>query len=341
MKRLSIFNKIVFFFNSLFATALLFAYLLPYIPPSVFPFLSVLALGMPVLLLVNFIFLVYWLIKFKRQFLLSTFVLLLGLNHIFSLYKFSEAQEVTDKAEIKLMSYNVRQFNKYKWLEGDIAGEIIDFVKKEKVDIFCSQEYNMHDLVVFDEFKNHYIKESVQSKSIGQAIYTNYPIINKGSLDFQSGNNCIYADIKVKEDTLRIFNVHFESLKIIPEVKSLQKENKKKLINRVGASFRKQEEQVSLLKEKLAQTPYKSIICGDFNNSAFSYIYNELVDFGYKDAFKIAGNGTGKTFDFDFIPLRIDFFLVDKTIQVNEFNNYDVQLSDHYPISTTIHLPED
>ena len=113
------------------------------------------------------------------------------------------------------------------------------------------------------------------------------------------------------------------------------------MFKRLANGFVKQVDQTELILQHQYSWKGKKVICGDFNNSAFSYIYNELVDFGYKDAFKIAGNGTGKTFDFDFIPLRIDFFLVDKTIQVNEFNNYDVQLSDHYPISTTIHLPED
>ena len=50
------------------------------------------------------------------------------------------------------------------------------------------------------------------------------------------------------------------------------------------------------------------------------------------DAFAKAGSGTGRTFVFDFLPLRIDFILSDPIFKVLDFENYDIALSDHYPI---------
>ena len=47
MKGLSWFNKFLFFLNSIFAGALLFAYLLPFIPPKTFALLSVFSLAVP------------------------------------------------------------------------------------------------------------------------------------------------------------------------------------------------------------------------------------------------------------------------------------------------------
>ena len=55
-----------------------------------------------------------------------------------------------------------------------------------------------------------------------------------------------------------------------------------------------------------------------------------------KDTFKQSGNGFGRTFNFKFFPLRIDFILVDEAFTVNNYRTYDVQLSDHYPIKTTL-----
>ena len=54
------------------------------------------------------------------------------------------------------------------------------------------------------------------------------------------------------------------------------------------------------------------------------------------DAFKASGNGFGRTFNFKFFPLRIDFILVDDAFTVNSFKTYDVELSDHYPVKTTL-----
>ena len=47
MKGLNWFDRFLFLLNILFAVALLFAYLLPYIPPSSFALLSVFSLGVP------------------------------------------------------------------------------------------------------------------------------------------------------------------------------------------------------------------------------------------------------------------------------------------------------
>ena len=197
MKPLNIFNKLIFFINSLFATALLLAYLLPYIPPSTFPFLSVLSLGMPVLLIINIIFLIYWLVKLKKQFLLSCLVLLLGFNHILSLYRVEADTYKKQPEDIKLLSYNVRQFNRFNWIEGDtVTNQIIHFIEDEKPDIVCLQEYHKRKDINFSGFKHKYEVITIEDERFGQAIYTNYPVINKGSLEFEdSNNNAIYLDV--------------------------------------------------------------------------------------------------------------------------------------------------
>ena len=59
-----------------------------------------------------------------------------------------------------------------------------------------------------------------------------------------------------------------------------------------------------------------------------------------QDAFIQAGSGIGKTFDFNFMPLRIDFIMPDDQFQVNSFMNYTVKYSDHYPVMTSLKLLE-
>ena len=84
---------------------------------------------------------------------------------------------------------------------------------------------------------------------------------------------------------------------------------------------------------------YKTIVCGDFNNTAYSYVYRQIKG-DLLDTFEDAGNGFGKTYDFKFFPTRIDFILADKSFEVNAFKSYDEKLSDHYPILAKVSLKE-
>lgn len=340
MKRLSFIDKVIFFTNSIFSLALLLAYLLPFVPPKTFPFLSLLSLGVPFLIIVNVLFLIYWLLRMKRQLFLPLIVLLIGLHHVFSLFSFSPEPEKVDQNEVvSIMSYNVRLFNKYRWLEKDnVPQKIKNFIAKEDPDILCVQDYYKTDSINIEKFKYSYIQTKGENSTSGHAIFSNYPIVHKGSLDFpDTFNNAIFADIVVNGDTVRVFNVHLESLKIIPE-EVLEEEVSGKLIDRVGKSFVMQQEQIGLLLKTVENTPYPKVICADMNNSAFSYVYRKIEQAGFKDTFKEAGNGFGKTFDFDFIPLRIDMIFVQDPIRVIDFKNYDIKLSDHYPIMAKIVL---
>ena len=79
------------------------------------------------------------------------------------------------------------------------------------------------------------------------------------------------------------------------------------------------------------------IICGDFNNTAYSYVYRKIRG-DLNDTFKEAGAGFGRTYDFKFFPVRIDFIFADDAFIVNKFKTYDDHLSDHYPIMTSLSL---
>lgn len=344
MKKLSLFDKFIFILNSLAATALLFSYLLPHIPPKSFPLLSVLSLGVPVLIILNTIFLIYWILRFKRQLLLSLIVLLLGYNYVTGFVKFSSAEEDEEEvSDFSLMSYNVRMFNAYEWSERkDIPEKITGFINEEKPDILCVQEHYIGAAELARIYPYEYVKLKGKNAEFGSAIFSKYPIINQGSLDFpqHGNNNAIYTDIVIdKKDTVRVVNVHFQSLNIKPAIDDLQKEDSKKLLGRIGYGFSLQQEQAEMLLDHLEKSPYKTIIAGDFNNTSFSYIYNLIKQDGrFNDAFLEAGSGFGKSFKLNYFPLRIDFLLIENGLTINEFKKFELDYSDHYPVLTKIGL---
>lgn len=338
MKKLNLFNKFVFFMNSLAAVTLLLAYVLPYLEPEIFAFVSVLSLSMPLLIIVNLLFVGYWLLNVRKQLLLSLIVLLIGFQHVISLYKFSGLKQMDDTDNIVVMNYNVRLFNVFKWIPDINAGkEISQFIEEKKPDIISMQDYRPDKALAL---KGYYKFESLSGGKIinGQAIFSKFPIINKGIIEFPNTfNNAIFADVVKGKDTIRIYNVHLQSFKIDVSTDPLKKETSENLIKRVRKTFSLQQAQTELFLEHKSKCTYKVIICGDFNNTAYSYVYKEIKA-GMKDAFVEAGNGFGRSFDFKFFPVRIDYIMVDDHFDVNSFKTFDVRLSDHFPIMSRVKI---
>lgn len=330
MKNLPFIDKLLFIANSIVAAISLVAFLSYFISPNTISLVSFVGLSIPFVLILNILFIVYWILRFKKQFLISTLVLLIGIQYVTKLYSFSE-KIVFQPDDIKIMNYNVRMFNLYNWIdEANVDQKIYAFINEQQPDILCLQEFNPKANLGFN-FPYKYIKRSQKNGQFGHAIFSKYKIIKSESLNFSnSGNNTIFADIVKGKDTFRVYNVHLESLKINPKNEHFNQEISEKLRIRLENSFKKQANQVELIIQHQKKINYKSIICGDFNNTAFSYVYKQLKR-NKNDAFEIAGKGFGKTYDFEF-PLRIDFILTDKEITVNNFKTFDVKYSDHYPI---------
>lgn len=295
----------------------------------------------PLLVFFNLLFLTYWLLKRKRQLWLSAFVLVLGFFCLGNFFRFKLAEEEVKEGDLGIMSYNVRGFNKYDLLNDPTAeGRIMEFISSEAPDILCIQEFSRikdRQLKKMYPFKFITVHKSGEKRSI-QAIYSKYSMINSGSLDFpDSGNNAIFADIVVNKDTLRIYNLHLESHKIIPSVSRLSNEPKGRLLKRLGRSFAKQGTQAQMVREHMEATSYRKIVCGDFNNTQFSNVY-KVIKGNMNDSFSEQGIGYGRTFNFRYYPVRIDFILVDGAFEITAHKNFDIKLSDHFPVMASIKM---
>ena len=250
----------------------------------------------------------------------------------------TSSKNVDDSENISVMNYNVRLFNVFDWIEGpNLKENMSQFILDKNPDILCMQEYRTDDDINFSIFPYKHIELSGNKVKNGQAIYTKFPIINSGSIEFpKTSNNAIFVDIVKGVDTIRVYNVHLQSSGIDPTVE-LSKENSENLVKRVSSTFKMQQSQTEQFLIHKNKSPYKTIISGDFNNTAYSYVYKEIKG-EMKDAFEQAGNGFGRTFDFKFFPVRIDFVLVDDAFDINAFKTFDVKYSDHYPVMAKVKL---
>ncbi|WP_417444297.1 endonuclease/exonuclease/phosphatase family protein [Joostella sp.] len=337
MKKLNWVDKGIFFVNTVFAFLLQLSLLVPYIPIKSFPKTAIFSLATPILIILNILFLIYWVLKLKRQWLLSFIILLLGYQQVSSFYKFGGTSNVVSDSYLKIMTYNVRIFDLYKWMGRDgVSDEILAMITKEEPDILCLQEFHDSKELKFKMYPHSFI--NYKTKGTGQAIFSKYPITSKGSLNFpNSQNNAIYADIVKGSDTIRVYNLHMQSFHINPQDEEISQENSSKIAKRMGAVFSKQQVQTEIFVSHKIECPYKTITCGDLNNNQYSAIYKQIKGDDI-DTFDEKGSGTGKTYYFKYFPFRIDFIFVDEEIPVISHKNRYEKLSDHYPIISQLQI---
>lgn len=343
MKKLSRFNKIIFVFNILAALLLLAACGVPYISSPKFSFLALLSLAVPLLVGVNFVFLLYWLLRRKRQLWLSLFVLIFGYFVLGTFLKVWGSEELVLEENLSVMSYNVRGFNKYEELENpNVFEDIKAFVNKEQPDIICFQEPDYgRKKEYLKDYPYHSLEYIYMNGKVLLGFFSKYPIIETDFICFpKSHNNAAYADILYKQDTIRVYNVHLQSLGVSPGKHAFTGQRSDRLVKKLSRKFGQQQQQAKMVATHMEENSYKQILCGDFNNNQFSNAYKTLKG-DKQDTFMEKGLGYGRTLNFHKIPVRIDFIFADPAFEVKSHKNYDVYYSDHYPIMASFELKSD
>ncbi|WP_318311323.1 endonuclease/exonuclease/phosphatase family protein [Flagellimonas crocea] len=346
MKNLSLIDKILFFINTLLALVLIISLLVPYVPTKIISSLSVVSLIVPFTVLLNLVFVLYWLLKRKRNFLLSGVLLVLWYVLLGPFYQFSDKDNennFTSENTLSIMSFNARSFNELKQLKDEnVESRIYNFVTEQDPDIVCFQEtlYAMKRNDALGQYKYKFV-DFIYGKHRGkviQAVYSKYPILKIDSIPFpNSSNNAVYADILFNTDTIRIYNLHLQSFRIVPGLNTIQNEESTKLFERSRNVMLKQYEQANLIRDNMEGTDLHKIVVGDFNNTQYSNVYH-VVKGDMNDSYLEKGKGFGRTYDLLKFPMRIDYILADDEFEILSHQNFDEKLSDHYPIMATLRL---
>tara|TARA_X000000950_G_scaffold119601_1_gene149856 strand:- start:9085 stop:10089 length:1005 start_codon:yes stop_codon:yes gene_type:complete len=292
------------------------------------------SLFVPVIIIINFIFFFYWLFNLKWPFLLFILSFLIGYNEWNLFYKFPNTSLRKSSSTFSVMSYNVRLFNKYRWIDNpNISSEIEKLILEQNPDIICMQEYSSETAPELKKYKFRYIYPNPSSAGKSTvAILSKLKIKSAGFIDFKNSSNCgIYIDIKYRKQNLRVYNLHLESFKLNKVDSMTNSSFSKKFKLKFDEVISRQIEQIDFYKKTDKFNDNPSIIAVDLNNTQFSETY-KILSRKKNDAFHAAGSGLGETYKYSFIPLRIDFLFSDKKLKINSFKVIRKNLSDHYPI---------
>jgi hypothetical protein len=235
------------------------------------------------------------------------------------------------------MSFNARLFNHYNWIKKDsIPFHINKLFEMEKPDVLSIQEYHEEYQYLLKDYKNKHVYLS--GNNVGHSIHTNNKIIKKGFVNFENSNNkAIYIDIMQNKDTIRVYNAHFESFRV--DMQSLKADvvTFKSVISKIKNAYLVQKNQSEVLIDHVLKSPYKTILSVDLNNTQHSYVYKE-IEKELNDVFNLIGDGFGSTYEFKFMPIRIDYIFVSKSISAESFKIIEQKLSDHKPISAFLNI---
>ena len=332
-------KKAIFILLSLIsAAALLLSYAAALIPPHTAWFLTIFGiLFVPIFILTALCFIVA-IFRRSRLTALLMLVLLPSILVFGKHYKFkAHESEVPD---IKMVSYNVGLFAHSKDSEDGssrvtLADSIVTFLKDSDADIIMLQEFylpagfSMDRFLKtrFPEYNAEYYVRTDHEGSSGNVTLSRYPIVRKGRQGFENSTNlALWTDVSLPVGVMRIFNCHLESYNVSPG-KFLKDHPWEKIRASIGARHA----QVDAILEDIRQSPVRSIVAGDFNDTPLSWTYRKLSS-SRRDAFSEAGKGFGATFRPFWPPLRIDYILCPPELEAVLYEVGKVRFSDHYPV---------
>lgn len=312
---------------------------------------AMLVYALPLLIIANAVFLIYWLIRPRFHWaIMPLFTLLCCIPYIGTIFQFGSLDEKADtQPGFKLATYNVARFSGE--TTGFIAQDILSEMKRQKVDICCLQEY--HDFSGDKKNSDSY-KEYFPYMKFGEndmVIYSRYPIKKYENINFEMTNNsAMWAEIDINGNVYRVYNVHLETTGMNSTLRRAAKLADKgidvqsnALLEAIYGNYTigmiARSGQANILAMNMREAEVPIIVCGDFNDVPYSYVYNTML--GDKvDGFKECGSGFMYTYRGG-KQVRIDYIFHDPQLQGISYYKKELSYSDHYPVFMRIGIPQE
>lgn len=327
----------------------------PVLPVESMPLLSLAGLAMPFVLVANGVFLILWLVLYKRFMLVPIVTFLVCFPQIRVFLPINLSRQTPPEESIKVMSYNILSFN-LNSSTANLDNPLIAFLESSDADIICLQEFpfsalkskGAKELLAAYPYRSYLLNNWSVAKSHYLCCLSKFPILSVEDVDFNStSNGCAKYRILHGTDTLVIYNCHLQSNNLNAEDKSvyeqllsdpnkdrLRSEGTREIVKKLRDAVSKRAAQANLVLAEVKKdtSPYV-IVCGDFNDSPISYTH-KLFTQELADAYVRSGNGPGFSYNRNKIFYRIDHILYSPAFEAYDcVVDHSVKTSDHYPIS--------
>ncbi len=362
-------KKILFILTIILCVVYMLTLFVPYLNPQHWWLIGFLGLTFPYLFFVLLFVFFFWLIAKPKLALIPLVVMLIGIKQLFVSFAFhfpnSDLSKKPDST-IRIISWNVA--NMY-GLSNDVEIklhnriELAQSVLDLNPDIVCLQEFNhsytqgenADNIGLFSkQLPNYFYSKDFNKENgyytSGSVVFSKYPIIDSVKVTYPGTDNgsLIYVDLKVNDDTLRIFTTHLQSfgfnnadyaeLNKIKQRDDQSLEASKNIFNKMKAAFTNRGMQADIVQRFTDSSTYRSVVCGDFNDVPTSYTYFHIRGKYRNDVFLQKGLGVGKSYNSLAPMLRIDYILPDTSFNVTQFDMTDENLSDHSMLITDLKL---
>jgi endonuclease/exonuclease/phosphatase family metal-dependent hydrolase len=352
-KKISIWGYLFRIAVAIAATALVVSYISIFFNPAKLWFISLFGLYYIPIVILNVVLLSMAVVRWSASAWLPIVVLLPSIFFLRHFVNYNQQKQAYSSNSYKILTYNVGQYSSGKMdiSRKECIRQISSFIQTEDPDVVCFQEFyiaspsEVKQILPQYPHKQYHLIKIRDNYYFGNLIASKRPIISKGKITFEKSTNLsIYADINFSDDTIRIYNNHLESYSLSPSslLKKLRNGTRtisdewKEIHAKMKTSNIKRAHQVDRVLKHIQNSEYKSVICGDFNDTPMSYTYQQLRKVS-QDTFLEAGHGFSSTYSFLWPLLRIDYVLVPTDYQVQSHTTPRIRYSDHYPVITEIH----
>jgi len=355
---------------------MLLLYILPYTNQSFSWFINVFALLLPVFVLLQIGFLIFWLIVKPKLVWIPLLSLLLSWSLLGAMFGFhpSVKEQNVHQSNLRIASWNAHLFNFFE-NNGQLDEQMLQKAKDFSADIFAVQELVFsldssspntlekvrkrlgYQYVVAANDRAFGVHTNLKQKNeryhpFCVAIFSNYPILRWEKVQSlkEYNHTFLWADVLVKTDTIRIFNIHLQSMHFAKKdyefIENIDQQdmndvqrNSRTILRKMKTAYLLRASQAKDVKEELSKSPYPVIVCGDMNDVPNSYAY-QTISHNLFDSYTEKGWGIGRTFQFLSPTLRIDYVLHSKELILKQVQVVRPSLSDHNPVIADFNLPK-
>ncbi len=338
--------------GNLVALTAAFGLLARYVPPQVFWPPAVVALLLPGLLILTFIFLIFSLTRRRRWkwAVLPLVVLAFSFPLLEQLFAWPHADPAalpSDAPKVTFVTGNQRLFRDAEALNIDSSAVAHAFVSYG-ADVAVLQEVRppSYGLNYVDAIRADKRLQSSHQKA-GTLIATYGADITPVTSSFtppNEYNGFIVSDVETEIGTLRVINAHLESNQISGMTEGIRGGNSYpdrletfgRMLTGYGRATRLRAQQADEIRTLVETSPHPVVLGGDFNDVPSSYTYNKITTPRLQDAWVARGAGLGATFTGPLPGLRIDYFLVDTSLTVVSIERLAPLWSDHRPLRMVV-----